>query len=209
MPKLVDLTGQRFGRLVVLNREKNRKSNATWLCKCDCGNQKIVVGDYLRTGRTKSCGCLDKENRKKPKKTTHKMSKTRLYTEWLSMRRRCRGNYHESKNYSEKGISVCEEWKEFEAFAKWALQHGYKDNLTLDRLDNSKGYYPDNCRWTTMKEQQNNRSNNVMIEYMGQTKTMKQWCEYLGLNYGMVKQRRRYGWEVPRLFEPPHKNQYQ
>ncbi|MCI8378602.1 MAG: hypothetical protein HFH72_08810 [Lachnospiraceae bacterium] len=204
-----DLTGMKFGRLTVLREDKARRKKIYWECVCECGNKKVISGDCLKTGRTKSCGCLDKENRARAKAITHGMSKTRLYAEWISMKNRCSSNYHESKNYFKKGISVCKAWRKFEVFAEWAMKNGYKDGLTLDRIDNNKGYSPDNCRWATMKEQENNRSNNVIIEYMGESKTMKQWCDCLGLNYGMVKARKRKGWKVPRLFEPPHKNQYQ
>lgn len=205
----IDLTGKRYGRLTVLRKIKKGKGNIFWECQCDCGNTVEVKGAYLRSGNTKSCGCLLEETRRKPKRQTHRMSKTRLYREWSSMHRRCRKEYHESKNYFDKGIVVCEEWGKFEPFSEWAFSNGYSDSLTLDRIDNSKGYSPDNCRWATMKEQQNNRSNNVIIEYMGETKTLKQWCEHFGLNYGMVKRRMANGWEVPKLFEPKHKNQYQ
>ena len=203
-----DLTGKRYGRLTVIEQSGRIRGEIAWLCQCDCGNRKIIVGNDLKSG-TKSCGCLGVESRKRPKRITHGMSKTRLYREWNSLKTRCSENYHARKNYFENGITFCEEWKTFENFRDWAMANGYNEKLSLDRIDNNKGYYPENCRWATMKEQQNNRSDNVIIEYMGESKTLKQWCEYLGLNYGMVKQRRKRGFEVPRLFEPPHKNQYQ
>lgn len=203
--KTKDLTGQRFGRLVVVQENGKIKGKTSWLCKCDCGNERVAIGTYLKTGHTKSCGCLLEETRKLPKKTTHKQSKSRLYKEWCSMKSRCGDGYHGKENYKEKGITVCDEWQKFEPFAEWALSSGYKDDLTLDRIDNDKGYSPDNCRWVTMKAQENNRTNNVLIEYNGEVKTLKQWCEYFNVNYGMVKARRRHGWEINRLFIPPTK----
>lgn len=204
-----DLSGKRYGKLLVLCEAERVNGKIAWLCKCDCGNEKTVIGNYLTGGTTKSCGCLGKESKKKPKRYTHKLSKSRIYREYHSMIKRCSENYHCRNTYYDKGITVCSEWigeNGFQNFYDWSMKNGYAENLTLDRKDNDKGYSPENCRWTTMKVQQNNKSNNVYIEYMGETKTMKQWCEILGLNYGMVKRRRQCGWEVPRLFEPPHKN---
>lgn len=217
-----DLTGMKFGRLTVLKEYGKINSKISWLCLCDCGNEKIVIGDYLKSGRTKSCGCLDIEHRKnvsqnfilaKGSKEKHGMSRSRIYKEYYSMLNRCLPSYHMHKYYYDKGISVCKEWADkeigFKNFLDWSMKNGYREDLTLDRKDNNKGYYPGNCRWATNKEQQNNKSTNIIIEYMGESKTLKQWCEHLELNYGMILARRRRGWEPPRLFEPPHKNQYQ
>ena len=202
-----DLSGKKFGRLTVIEKYGKIDGKIAYRCICECGKEKIAIGTYLTSGRTKSCGCLDMESRKNPKRVTHGLSKTRIYREYRGMLSRCSPNYHNSSVYYERGISVCEEWLGeygFEKFYDWSIQNGYQDDLTLDRKDNNKGYSAGNCRWVTMKTQQNNRSDNVFIEYMGEKKTLKQWCEYLGLNYGMVKARRRNGWEVPRLFEPPN-----
>ena len=125
---------------------------------------------------------------------------------------RCTQNYHNKDAYYSRGISVCQEWNEkevgFMRFFEWAINNGYSDDLTLDRIDVNGNYSPENCRWVTMKVQQNNRRDNIMIEYNGKTQTMKQWCEELGLNYGMVRTRKQRGWEVPELFSPKKKNQY-
>lgn len=217
-----DLTEMKFGRLTVIEKKTNTNHGVMWLCKCDCGTEKIICGKDLKSGSTKSCGCLASQIRKNISPNFHPkvemigvsgMSRTRIYREYRSMISRCSPNYHYREVYYDKGISVCSEWIDkkmgFKNFLEWAMENGYSDNLTLDRRNNDDGYSPYNCRWVTMKEQQNNRSDNVIVEYMGERKTLKQWCEYLGLNYGMVKARRRNGWEIPRLFEPPHKNQYQ
>lgn len=206
-----NLIGKRFGRLIVVREANRTKRGMSWLCKCDCGNEKIVCGRDLHSGKTKSCGCLSAESRKKPKRITHGLSKTRIYRVYRSMISRCSPNYHNSNAYYQKGISVCEEWLNkngFENFYKWSMENGYSDELSIDRINNDEDYSPENCRWTTMKEQENNRSNNITIEYIGETKTLKQWSEYLGLNYGMVKARWNRGWRVPELFSPKRKNQY-
>lgn len=200
-----DITGKRFGRLIVSKKAGRTKRGVSWLCKCDCGNEKVVCGADLRSGKTKSCGCLSDEARKMPKKVTHGLSRTRIYREYRSMFSRCKPNYHNSNVYYEKGITVCDEWTGnggFENFYEWAMNNGYSDELSLDRINVNGNYEPSNCRWITMKEQQSNRSDNVFVEYMGETKTLKQWCNELGLSYGMVKARRRNGWTVPELFSP-------
>lgn len=211
MAKFFNRIGLIYGRLTVIEpKGKNEKGKTLWLCRCDCGNHKIVVGDYLTAGRTKSCGCLDRENRLKPKKIIHNKSGTHIYREWSSMIKRCSPSYHLSKRYYERGIQVCEDWKSFESFYKFVsqLEHFDEKGYTLERINNDGNYEPYNVRWATNKEQQNNKCNNVYLQYMGKTQTMKQWCEELDLNYGMVKARHQRGWEVPKLFENPHKNQY-
>lgn len=157
--KLIDLTGQKFGRLTVVERHGVKDGHAAWLCKCDCGNTTVVNGRNLRNGRTTSCGCYHKEiliNRSK----THGMSKTRLYRIWHNMKNRC--FYTKDKHFNDyggRGITVCDEWKnDFESFKKWSLSNGYSDELTIDRINNDGNYEPSNCRWVTMKEQCKNRT---------------------------------------------------
>lgn len=174
MPKLIDLTGKRFGRLTVVERGQTT-SNTMWRCKCDCGNETIVAYGNLKSGRTKSCGCLYNER--------HGKSHTRLYSIWVGMKTRCNNpNHHEWSNYGGRGIAICDEWQnDFISFYNWAMYNGYADNLTLDRKDNNKGYSPENCRWSTNKEQQNNRRSNHTITYNGKTQTIKQWADELGI----------------------------
>lgn len=131
----------------------------------------------------------------------HGMSNTRLYGIWRAMRHRCYNPKHASyKNYGAKGVCVCEEWKNsFLAFQEWALANGYSDTLTIDRIDSHKGYCPENCRWATYKEQNNNTSKNVFLSYGGETYTVKQWADKTGLSANMLYKRLYRGWDIPKI----------
>lgn len=159
-----DLTGQRFGRLVALRYDHtNKNNNAVWECQCDCGQKRLVMTASLKSGNTMSCGCLHSEIASE-RRSTHGKSGTRLHTVWKGMNQRCSNPNHKGyKYYGGRGISVCEVWKNsFEAFYEWALLNGYnpcakRGECTLDRIDVSGDYCPENCRWTTNAEQQRNK----------------------------------------------------
>lgn len=194
MAKLKDISNQKFGNLTVIRRG-NRKNGTYWLCKCSCGNEKEVLYGNLVSGRVISCGCVGKEKRLSARKT-HGDSKTRLYNIWIMMKKRCLNEKEKAyKNYGKRGIVVCDEWiNSYEEFKKWAISNGYKENLTLDRINNNGNYEPSNCRWADRKVQGNNTRSNVRISLFGETKTLAQWCEELSVSYKTVEQRRIRGW---------------
>jgi hypothetical protein len=170
-----NLTGQRFNRLVVIGPTgKKKDGNYTWLCKCDCGEEVEVKGSLLTTGGTQSCGCLNWDNRNK-----HGMTNTPLHHVWNSAKRRCeKENNHAYKNYGARGIYMCEEWREnFLAFYEWARANGYKEGLSLDRIDNDGPYSPENCRWVTAREQNRNSRNTRHLTLNGETKCITEWAE--------------------------------
>lgn len=198
MSKLIDLTGQRFGRLTVICRADTKSKDVKWLCKCDCGNECITKGIYLRTGDTKSCGCIAKQllvNRN----YKHGKRHTRLYNIWRDIIRRCESaTRYAHEYYHDKGITICEEWRnDFLAFYNWAMNNGYSDDLTIDRIDTDKNYEPNNCRWVTMKVQGNNKSNNFHISYNGETHTLSEWADITGIKRLTIRARiMNYHWSV-------------
>lgn len=199
--KTADLTGKRFGRLVALRRAENCKGAVKWICKCDCGNEIAVLASNLTRNHTKSCGCYNVEQATQ-NATRHNMYGTRLYKIWQDMKSRCNNPTESSfDNYGGRGIKVCQEWESFEVFMKWALANGYEDTLTIDRIDVNGDYKPENCKWSTLKEQARNKRNNFMISFNGETKPLAVWCELFNLNYNTVYMRlKRYRWSVEEAF---------
>lgn len=159
MSKVTELKGRKFGRLTVLKRDgSNAHGRATWLCICECGKVTTKVGKLLLNGHCRSCGCGEYENRVN-NCTSHRLSDTRLYSIWRGMKQRCYYQKHKDyHNYGGRGITVCDEWKnDFETFYAWAINNGYRDDLTIDRIDVDGNYETKNCRWSTLYEQAKNR----------------------------------------------------
>lgn len=193
MRKPKDLTGKRFGRLCVIKWAgykscKNGKHLSMYECKCDCGNTKILDLHSLDAG-TQSCGCLLKEKWKKAI-TKHGRRYTRLYSIWAAMNKRC-GHI---KNYYD--VTVCKEWKDFNTFYEWAMNNGYSDKLTIDRIDPYGNYEPSNCRWITRKEQANNKRNTRYYEIEGIKHTVPEWAEIYGVDAEWVRGRLRRGYDI-------------
>ena len=189
--KLIDLSGKRFGRLTVIERDTERKGNVYWKCICDCGNKKSIQGRNLRDGSTKSCGCLSREILEKNHQPTHGETKTRLYQIWRGMKKRCYQTTSAGyKNYGGRGITVCDEWiAEYESFRDWALSNGYNDGLTLDRIDSDGNYNPLNCRFVDYRTQENNRRNNHYIAINGVRLTLTQWANIANIPESTLRKR--------------------
>lgn len=209
MPAFVDLTGRRVGKLTVIERGPNgsHKSILRWRCRCDCGKETLSSGQMLREGRITSCGCeRDKVSAERVKdlNRTHGQSKTRLYKVWRSMRQRCYlPSFTGFENYGGRGIKVCDRWESFE---NWLADMGEPPTRkhTIDRIDPNGNYEPSNCRWATMKEQQNNRTNNLQITAKGETKTLAQWADASGIPSMTIWARViNYGWAPERAVTTP------
>lgn len=184
--RYIDLSGQTFGQLYVIKRAVNKGRRVRFLCRCQCGNEIIVLSDSLKNGKTKSCGCL-RTKTTSLLNATHGKSKTRLYHIWQNMKRRClRFTNPNFKYYGGRGITICTEWKNsFDTFYAWAVSNGYQENLSIDRIDVNGNYCPSNCRFATKKEQSRNTRSNRL--YHG--KPISQLCEEYGLDYGYVRRR--------------------
>lgn len=191
-----DLTGKRFGRLVVLNQAgRDNAGRVVWKCECDCGKVKSISSNLLLSGRSVSCGCYKKDYLSIAK-STNRLSHTRIRSKWRNMMNRCySSNNAEYKNYGARGIVVCQEWHDLEKFAKWAYSNGYIEgsNLTLDRIDVDGNYCPENCRFVDMKSQCRNKTNNNIIEFNGESKTIAEWSEITGINRSTITYRHSRG----------------
>lgn len=208
MGNLIDLTGQRFGRLTVVNQVgKNQHREVVWNCQCDCGNECLVGGYNLRSGCTKSCGCLSVDKARTMNKSHGKYG-SRLYNIWRNMKARCyRVSSEDFVNYGARGITICDEWRnDFQAFYDWAMANGYRDDLTIDRVDANGNYNPDNCRWSTPKEQSNNTRLNHRIEFNGETHTISEWADICGVKYNTLYARLiRKHWGIEEALTTPTK----
>lgn len=188
-----NLIGERFGKLVVIGLDDRGTKKTYWVCQCDCGGIKSARSDSLISGAVKSCGCLKKQQDKinLTANHSHKQSGTRLYKIWQNMKKRC-SNIHDTRyeRYGGRGISVCNEWKNsFQNFYDWAMDNGYDDSLTIDRINNDGNYCPENCRWATIKEQCENRSTTIKITIGNATKSLIEWCKIFEIEYGATLSR--------------------
>lgn len=184
--KPLELEGQRYGKLTVIKRVENLEGRTQWLCRCDCGKEAVFAGTAIHDGYRRSCGC---------DKHTYSVSEhNRIKSIWRLMMARCYnpevGNY---RFYGAKGVTVCEEWHDFECFERWAYSSGYKNGLTIDRRDPYGSYCPENCRWATWGEQRNNKRDSIKITYDGKTMTATQWARHLGVRPNAILARIKRG----------------
>lgn len=200
---LKDLSGQRFGRLTVIGIDRSRptKGGAHWLCSCDCGGKTSSRSGSLVSGSSTSCGCLARE-RTRQRSIKHGMEGKPIYQLWDGMIRRCYNPNHAAyKNYGGRGITVCDRWRSFEKFFE---DIGFRpEGMSLDRIDNDKGYSPDNCRWATQKEQCRNTRTNRMLTAFGTTKSLIEWAEHIGVTENLLRTRLRSGWAIERALTEP------
>lgn len=179
--------GEKYYHWTVIGNAPKRNGREMVLCRCDCGSIREVRYDGIKCGSTKSCGCS---------RGTHRMTNSRLYNIWHKMKERCYNENHvHYNNYGGRGITVCEEWKtNFQSFYEWAIKNGYSENLTLDRINTDKNYCPENCRWATALEQQNNTRNNRIISANGRSQSVARWVEEVKVPYSTIYSRLCNGW---------------
>lgn len=195
MPKLIDISGERFERLLVIERADVPKLKPHWLCECDCGRRVVVNGSDLKLHKHRSCGCLHAEW-VASNMTRHGLSKHRIYGIWQGMLRRCEvPSFKKFENYGGRGIKVCERWRKFTAFAEDMGLPPTKSH-TLDRINNDGNYEPENCRWATDTEQRNNRRDTFSLTFDGQTMSITQWADRLNTRPGSIKWRLQKGYSV-------------
>ena len=200
-----DMTGERYGNLTVVERgedyiDKNNHHTTTWICRCDCGETTKTTRTMLISGRIKSCGCKSPRFEK-----THGGSRTRLYRIFQSIKARCYYTKHQQyHNYGGRGIKICDEWlNDFNKFRDWAMDNGYSEELTIDRIDVNGDYEPDNCRWATHKQQSNNRRDNHIIEFNGESHTVTEWADITGINEATMFNRIKAGWSIEDVITKP------
>ena len=186
-----ELAGQRFGRITVIKLQGlDKHKSRLWECKCDCGKTSYVRSSDLINGKVVSCGCYSRDIARE-RATKHSLSESRIYFTYNNMIARCyRKNAKHYSNYGERGIEICDEWRNsFEAFAKWAYESGYKDDLTIERKDVNKGYEPDNCTWIPHKEQAVNRTTTHWVTYHGETMPLSYLAQKVGVSTKAIRVR--------------------
>ena len=206
--KLIDLTGRRFGRLVVVEKAASLNGRTRWLCKCDCGKECIVHKRSLLTGNTTSCGCYKAENARKLYSTVRQKD-LRLYAVWNGIKQRCLNKNHKSyHNYGGRGIKMDPKWAEnYSAFYEWAIKAGYHSGLEIDRIDVNGDYCEENCRFVPRAIQANNKRNVKLYTINGVAKSLPEWCREYGQDYFRVRQRvYKLGWSIKDALEKPKAN---
>ena len=205
MTRPANLVGQRFSRLVVVKRDGSDKwGSATWMCKCDCGNETVIRTTTLRNGGAQSCGCLNLEKAisRCPDNARHKLSRTRLYRVWAGMKSRCYNKNHKDyASYGGRGIKLCDEWLVSDNFFEWALKNGYSDDLTIDRIDVNGEYEPSNCRWANTIQQMRNRTITIKVLFDGEEVTLQELSERYNIPYATLYWRYKNNFSQERLIE--------
>ena len=201
----MEYIGKKYNRWTIkAYRGYNNLGKHTYLCQCECGKEKIVVLGNLKSGTSKSCGCLNDENRKgNTWSKKHGMSFSREYSTWRAMLDRCENKtYREYPDYGGRGIKICERWHDFNNF--YADMGKRPQNTTLDRIDNNGNYEPSNCRWANAKTQANNRRSNSLITFNGKTQTLQQWADETGIYENTISMRiNHYGWSIEKALTTP------
>lgn len=196
MPKTINMIGQKYNKLTVLSKVETNHNGYVYECLCDCGNKKVIEGKSIRSGLTKSCGCI-RSQYVSTKNKTHEKTNTGAYKSWRAMKTRCTNlNTPSYKNYGERGITICDRWLNFENF--YEDMGDRPEGKTLERIDNSKGYSRENCKWASKKEQNRNTRQVKLLTYEGETLCMKEWAEKLSIPYSTLQDRIRRGWNVER-----------
>lgn len=214
MANIIDISGQKFNRWTVEELVgRTTSGGGLWKCRCECGTVRNVDGRSLRDGTSKSCGCLRNDNAKAGKyNSARAVTHERLYGVWSGIRSRCLNPHDRAyERYGGRGITICDQWKDYRTFYNWAIENGYDDSspkyvCTVDRIDNNGNYTPDNCRIVPQLIQCNNRQTNHLLEYEGSTHTISEWARITGINKHTIRRRiDTYGWSVQKaLTEPLH-----
>jgi hypothetical protein len=206
----VDLTGRIFGRLTCIGKVGSRNGHMLWNCQCACGRESIVTTGNLNIGHTQSCGCLQKDRSRKSKLVHGKYhdengNRSKLYHVWDSMKQRCNNPNNKSyMDYGGKGVKVCSDWNDYKTFYDWAISNGYQEGLTIERINNTEGYKPSNCKWIKKSMQASNRRNNHYLSFRGKKMTVTEWGNELGINPKNILTRLRRGWSVERALTTPN-----
>ena len=204
--KQIDITGQKFGRLIAVRFDHRKNNRQFWLFKCSCGKEKIIDKSHVMGRKIRSCGCIKTEMLKnKPNGKIHGMTKTKFYKKWIMMKRRCYDKKCQAyKHYGGRGIKVCDRWLKFENFRddmyqsylEHAKKFGHK-NTTIERKNNNGNYCKENCRWATLIEQGNNKTNSRYLVYNGKKLTITQWADIVGISENVIRFRLdKYGWNI-------------